>query len=208
MSIRAIDWAFRQDVSPSNAKFVLVKIADNANDEGECWPSQSTIAKHTNLQRQTVNRHIQTLERLGFLKIENREYKGKISNIYHLPLNDIPCLKKGHGTMSQIETLTTRSPRTTKEPVTPSPLLYEIWQAYPKGRRESQDVAYNVIEKAIKKSGLTAEEMLSKVKAFTKCTREIAPRFIKLISSWMNQSCYTLSEEEWNPDEGGFKLNI
>jgi hypothetical protein len=50
---------------PSVAKAVLISLADNANDHGECWPSIDTIAERTCLHRATVMRAIATLEALG-----------------------------------------------------------------------------------------------------------------------------------------------
>lgn len=47
---------------PSSEKFVLLALADNANDEGECWPSIQTIARKTNLSERTVQRAIIDLE--------------------------------------------------------------------------------------------------------------------------------------------------
>lgn len=49
------------------AKAVLISLADNANDLGECWPSIDTIAKRTCLSRDSVMRAIRELERLGHL---------------------------------------------------------------------------------------------------------------------------------------------
>ena len=50
---------------PPTAKSVLISLADNANDMGECWPSLDTIAMRTCLHRATVIRAISVLESLG-----------------------------------------------------------------------------------------------------------------------------------------------
>lgn len=47
---------------PPKAKAVLISMADNANDQGECWPSISTIAERTCLCTRSVMRAIQELE--------------------------------------------------------------------------------------------------------------------------------------------------
>ena len=52
---------------PPKAKAVLISLADNANDEGHCWPSIPTIAERTCLSPRSVIRAIQELEAFGIL---------------------------------------------------------------------------------------------------------------------------------------------
>jgi hypothetical protein len=67
VSIRAIGWAFDQvGLSPSN-KLVLVALADNANDEGICWPGWEAVASKTGLSRASIYRCYRQLEEAGFL---------------------------------------------------------------------------------------------------------------------------------------------
>lgn len=54
-------------VLPPTAKAVLISLADNANDHGECWPSISTIATRTCLTGRSVQRAIAALEASGHL---------------------------------------------------------------------------------------------------------------------------------------------
>lgn len=63
-SIMAACWPLKM---PTAAKSVLISLADNANDHGECWPSIDTIAERTCMHRATVMRAIATLEQLGYL---------------------------------------------------------------------------------------------------------------------------------------------
>lgn len=87
MSIRAITWAMEQKTGSPTTKLVLMKLADNANDEGLCWPAQSTIARHCEIDRSTVNRHIKRLVELGLIEVEQRTQDGvKLPNVYHLKL--------------------------------------------------------------------------------------------------------------------------
>lgn len=66
-------------------KLVLLKLADNANDKGECWPSFQTIADHCEMGRSTVKMHIKTLEEAGFLTVVERN-GGASSNRFLLHL--------------------------------------------------------------------------------------------------------------------------
>ena len=84
MSIRAINWAWEQDVKPV-PKLVLVKLADHANDDGRCWPSVRTIKKQTGLSRDSVLRATRYLESKGLLTVIHRT-DGRLSrsNVYRL----------------------------------------------------------------------------------------------------------------------------
>jgi hypothetical protein len=61
-SIMSACWSLQM---PPTQKAVLVSLADNANDQGECWPSIDTIGKRTCLHRASVIRAIAALEALG-----------------------------------------------------------------------------------------------------------------------------------------------
>lgn len=76
MSIKAISWAFDQQTGSPTTKLILIKLADNANDDGECWPSQKYISKHTELSRESVNRHIKKLEASKLLTVIRRKKEG------------------------------------------------------------------------------------------------------------------------------------
>lgn len=86
MSNRYLNWAFELGgVSPTE-KLVLVKLADQANDDGKCWPSQSTLAKHCCMSRESVNRIIKRLAEANFIEIISRVREGvNLPNVYQLP---------------------------------------------------------------------------------------------------------------------------
>lgn len=69
-------------------KLVLLKLADQANDKGECWPSYSSIAEAAECSKRAAMTHIEWLAAHGFLRIEKRKISGNqnLSNIYHLTL--------------------------------------------------------------------------------------------------------------------------
>jgi hypothetical protein len=50
-------------------KLVALKLADNANDSGVCWPSLSKIASQCNCSTRSVSRHIEALSDMGLLEI-------------------------------------------------------------------------------------------------------------------------------------------
>ncbi|HCM5103224.1 TPA: helix-turn-helix domain-containing protein [Klebsiella pneumoniae] len=68
-------------------KLVLLKLADNASDLGECWPSYQHIADQCEISKRSVMNHIQALCECGLIKKELRTGpKGNSSNVYQLNL--------------------------------------------------------------------------------------------------------------------------
>lgn len=85
MSIRSILWALEQRVGSSPRKLVLIKLADNANDDGSCWPSMAYLAAHCEMTRKSIHTHIKALERDGFVEVERRSQDGvSLPNRYRL----------------------------------------------------------------------------------------------------------------------------
>jgi DNA-binding transcriptional ArsR family regulator len=70
-------------------KLVLIKLADNASDLGECWPSYQHIADQCEISKRSVMNHITTLCEAGLLRKEIRKGgpKGNSSNVYFLTLD-------------------------------------------------------------------------------------------------------------------------
>ncbi|OOG11301.1 helix-turn-helix domain-containing protein [Pseudomonas sp. C9] len=88
MSMELMVKAMKTKVGNPLRKLVLIKLADNANDQGECWPSYQHIADQCEIGRSTVKLHIRELEKAGFLRREFRR-KGELnqSNVFHLSLD-------------------------------------------------------------------------------------------------------------------------
>ncbi len=88
MSMDLMVKAMKTKVGNPLRKLVLVKLADNASDQGECWPSYQHIADQCEIGRSTVKLHIRELEKAGFLRREYRR-KGELnqSNVFHLSLD-------------------------------------------------------------------------------------------------------------------------
>lgn len=63
----------------SAQKAVLISLADQANDDGVCWPSVGTIAKRTCLSERAVQEALQWLQATGAIF---REYKTNSSTVY------------------------------------------------------------------------------------------------------------------------------
>jgi hypothetical protein len=65
MSIRIINDVWTYSKASGTDLLVLLALADNANDEGECWPSMATIGRKCRVDTRTARRRIRSLEEIG-----------------------------------------------------------------------------------------------------------------------------------------------
>ncbi|ENP0827447.1 helix-turn-helix domain-containing protein, partial [Vibrio parahaemolyticus] len=88
MSMELMVKALKLKIGNQGRKLVLIKLADNANDQGECWPSYQYIADVCEMSKRSAISHIQKLEDMGLLRRESRiTKKGQSSNMYYLTLD-------------------------------------------------------------------------------------------------------------------------
>lgn len=69
-----------QGMSPAQ-KAVLISLADQANDDGYCWPSVGTIAKRTCLSERAVQGAIKWLQAAGLLGASERRGTSSVYQI-------------------------------------------------------------------------------------------------------------------------------
>ncbi|OOC75366.1 helix-turn-helix domain-containing protein, partial [Enterobacter cloacae] len=85
MSMELMVKAMKVKVGNPLRKLVLLKLADNASDHGECWPSYQHIADQCEISKRSVMIHIDALCECGLVKKELRPGpKGNSSNVYRL----------------------------------------------------------------------------------------------------------------------------
>lgn len=120
MSYKQLSPAWEANL-PCPSKLVLISLADQANDDGVCWPSIATLTRRTGLDERSIFRHLATLEKLGHL---HREQRPGRSNVYHV-----------HPISTPDNTVTTTTPDKSVTPdyVSPPPLT----ESHPTPDRES-----------------------------------------------------------------------
>ena len=98
MSMNLMAKAMNIKVGNPLRQLVLIKLADNANDNGECWPSYQHVADQCEVSRSTVKSHIRALEEMGLLKREFRR-KGELnqSNVFYLTLDNAQQIQPESG---------------------------------------------------------------------------------------------------------------
>ncbi len=80
MSIAFMALAWKSEFS-SGAKMVLLSLCDNANDQGECYPSIASICGRCSMSERTVQGHINTLEKSGCLTRVERQGRSTVYTI-------------------------------------------------------------------------------------------------------------------------------
>lgn len=106
MSMKLMVEVFHTEVGDPMHKLVLLKLADNANDNGECYPSYHHIAKECEISKRTAMRAVDSLCEKGLL-IKQPRYliggKEQTSNFYVIVL---PSL---HGSVTVTPGVVTQS---------------------------------------------------------------------------------------------------
>lgn len=92
MSTRALAWAFDQKPKTPHQKLVLLALADNAYDNGECYPGVQRLQARTSLSESSIRRAIRDLSKQGLVNIVFRydDSGRQTSNHYTLPLAESP----------------------------------------------------------------------------------------------------------------------
>src|SRR5699024_8871598 len=89
MSFQAMNWAMevnRSGLLKSNDAFVLLVLANYADEEWSCFPAQERLAQDTAQTTRSVVRQLKQLQSLGLVKSESRygTGRGRIGNRYFL----------------------------------------------------------------------------------------------------------------------------
>lgn len=93
--------AFGAEVGHSGKKLVLLKLADNANDKGECWPSYQHVADQCEISRRSAMRYIDQLIEDGWIEKQSRKGpKGNSTNVYIVTLAGKKPAEKGSDSQS------------------------------------------------------------------------------------------------------------
>ena len=93
MSVRVLSWAWSLEEVMGSEALVLLALADQANDEGLCWPAQEKLAPKARQSVSTLRRSLRSLEKMGLLTtITRSSTRGRRSNLYLLHIGAKPDL--------------------------------------------------------------------------------------------------------------------
>ncbi len=203
MSMELMVKAMKTKVGNPLRKLVLIKLADNASDQGECWPSYQHIADQCEIARSTVKTHIRELERAGLVRREFRR-NGELnqSNVFHLNLWGGAAAALGGGAAENSPGAAENpgggaavAPRTShlSEPVKePKPMCTSVangfeqfWKLYPKKKsRKDALKAWNKLnpDAELQTAMITALGRHCVSRDWTKD----AGQYIPMASTWLN----------------------
>ena len=77
----------RAPAAKGNDLLVLLSLADQANDDGWCWPGQGSLVRRTKTSRATVQRAIGALAQAGYIEVHERP---GTSNLYRVTIDGVP----------------------------------------------------------------------------------------------------------------------
>lgn len=99
MSIRATNWVWGLALPPT-PKLILMALADEADDEGFCWPSIRRIARKACVSERTVRRALAEYGDGELLQVSTRVRQdgGQSSNSYKLSLNSVDSQNQASST--------------------------------------------------------------------------------------------------------------
>lgn len=200
MSFQAMAWAAAQKL-PTRDKFVLIMMANYADEIGKCWPSLNRLSAETSMSRSTVQLAIKALADAGLLRIEQRFQDGvSLPNHYFLNLTGVyrdPVYHTDDATEVYRQPdggIPTVGTKPIKEPIKESKSsskpekrwqiddedFLAFWTAYP--RKTAKESARRAWVAATKR--VPAVEIMNGLARYTFSTD---PQFIPHPATWLNQ---------------------
>lgn len=208
MSIKLMSLIWEAGPPQQGDRFVLLAIADHANDEGEAFPGVAGLAQKTCMTTRGVQKILRRLEAGGWLVTDKRQgryhcnlYTVLTPNVVHpstdaVTLNVVPSdperssLDPEHGSPKPSLTVIRN---TTPEAL---PEVENIYEAYP--RKVEKVRALKAIQKALKKTSpgellLAVQEFAAAMKLWPKEDRH----FIPYPATWFNRERWKDDRQEW-----------
>lgn len=84
MSIKIMSWVLDHSPYDGKARLVHAVLADHANDDGLCWPSQTTIARRAGCSVEHVRVTVRTMIADGYLSIVQESTRSGQAHTYKL----------------------------------------------------------------------------------------------------------------------------
>jgi hypothetical protein len=143
MSYKILSPAWETNLS-CPAKLVLISLADQANDEGYCWPSVQTLMKRTGLCERSIRGHLTDLENAGHLTRGFRNGHSTVYNVHPIAKDCTPaknCIPAPHAPPplhlmqdppAPHAPITVIEPKEESKPLSNPDGFDEFWSAYPR----------------------------------------------------------------------------
>jgi len=214
MSYPAMAWARTIKTGSATNKSVLLAVANYANEDGVCWPSQERLAEDTELSRRSIVRALDDLEAAGHITRERRHRSdgSRKTDLITLRLCDTKAPSKNtQSDTAPIQGDTVSKPKchnVTAEPfieptIEPSSIssddeFEEFWAAYPKRPNNPKKPA-KLKYMAARKRGVPHDVIMAGVNAYAQIRANEDPKFTKLAETWLNKECW---QDDYTLDGG------
>lgn len=205
MSLKATSWAWEiptKDIGMTN-KFVLLALADYANLDGTCFPSQATLGDKVDLSERSIRTALGELEALGLISRESRSSTaGRKTDIIKLAVGSACNRKNLPVAQPEIFGSATGSPLPVASSVLNQSVItsnrkdpVEIYDAYPK--HVARKAALNAIASALKK--ISFDELLQAVRDFSRAVNGSEKDLLPNMATWVNAECWLDDRTNWKP---------
>lgn len=191
-------------------KFVLVALADMADEKESCYPGQERLARMTGTSVSTVRRAVKSLEEMGALSRQARGVAGggRTSDRYVLNTNRSICTGRGNrsdegGIPVTVTAETGHSDRgTPREPSeepsdTVGELVEVLWMMWPTPRRSSRKEVTRALKTALKVAD--APTLIEAVKRHTDVWAswpQSEIQYVPLLPSWLGKERWTAADPQ------------
>ena len=179
MSVQAITAAMALRSTSPSEKLLLLVLANYADENMRCWPSQRRLADDTGLTDRTIRKLLSDMEQRGIIARTERQRDdgSRASDVIVLRFEGAQI----SGGAEMVSGLTTfePSPEPSKEPNGEPEGFAEWWESYP--RKQARGAARKAYRAALKKTD--ASTLLSSVRAYPFSAEG---RFIPHPATWLN----------------------
>ena len=202
MSWETMTWARNARTGSPARKAILLVLAEHADEQDSCYPSQATIAEATEQSERSVRAHIAAMADAGLLRVESRGLSsGGRANRYYLLTGEI-CRSGVTGESEEVTGEPTRPDRRAvaaehqelqmeHQRESAREILDEhfeaFWRAYP--RNDAKPAARKLWPGAVKAAGGTSVIIEAAARYAADPNRD--PQFTPYPQKW-------LREERWN----------
>lgn len=190
MSNEALTATAKSDVRPSGRKFVLMALADYADEAWSCFPSVKQLAAYTSQGEKTVRDHLDALENDGVITRERHRREdgtlGRYRFVIHRRNLPVANFARGEKQPEPAADLATHNPQ--REPSLVSPKreadpFNAFWAVYP--HKVAKPAASKAFDKALKRA--TLSEIMAGLEAYVAKTDD---------RPWCNPSTW-LNQDRW-----------
>ena len=196
MSFQAMAWAVKQKL-PSREKFILIMLANYADENSTCWPSNGRLCDELGMSKNTLLAGLRALAELGIIEIIKRSEDGyTLPNKYRLQIERVGSnsergvVRQLNGGGSNFE------PKPIIEPITKDSIVgFEtFWMACP--RRIGKEAARKAYVKARKQA--SDAELLAGIRRYAASRAGQDETYTAHPATWLHQG-------RWADEPAGYQ---